>query len=153
MTVHDTIPKRKRLIGQFYLMGDRDLGIAFQTHPESQASSPGKQRTPLSSRVTSGISRTQLSGLKGVNTPVKFGERTRNCSPGPAGKEGPHLSLTGHLVVFLELRRQCGFSHEVRWGTQGASCVVLGKSVFLLVTRGARPCSGVMVGESGIKRR
>ena len=36
---------------------------------------------------------------------------------------------------------------------QGASCVVLGKSVFLLVARGARPCSGVMVGESGIKRR
>ena len=24
-------------------------------------------------------------------------------------------------MVFLELRRQCGFSHEVRWGTQGAS--------------------------------
>ena len=30
--------------------------------------------------------------------------------------------------------------------------MVLGKSVFLLVARGARPCSGVMVGESGIKR-
>ena len=29
--------------------------------------------------------------------------------------------------------------------------MVLGKSVFLLVARGARPCSGVMVGESGIK--
>ena len=50
-------------------------------------------------------------------------------------------------MVFLELRRHCVFSHEVRWGTQGASCVVLGKSVFLLVARGARPCSGVMVGE------
>ena len=32
--------------------------------------------------------------LKGVNPPVKFGERTRDCSPGQAGKEGPHLSLT-----------------------------------------------------------
>ena len=32
-----------------------------------QASSPGKQRTPLSSRVAPGISWTQLSGLKGVN--------------------------------------------------------------------------------------
>ena len=29
--------------------------------------------------------------------------------------------------------------------------MVLGKSVFLLVARGGRPCSGVMVGESGIK--
>ena len=36
--------------------GDRDLGVAFQTHPGSQASSPGKQRTPLSSRVAAGFS-------------------------------------------------------------------------------------------------
>ena len=55
----------------------------------------------VSSRVAPGISWTQLSGLKGVNPPVKFGERTRNCSPGQAGKEGPHLSLTG---------ASCGFS-------------------------------------------
>ena len=27
--------------------------------------------------------------------------------------------------------------------------MLLGKSVFLLVARGARPCSGVMVAESG----
>ena len=59
---------------------------------------------------------------------MKFGERTRNCSPGQAGKEGPHLSLTEHLVVFLKLRRQCGFSHEVRRGAQGASRVAPGKS-------------------------
>ena len=55
----------------------------------------GKPRTPLSSRVAPGISWTQLSGLKGVNTPGKFGERTRTCSPGQAGKEGPQLSRTG----------------------------------------------------------
>ena len=85
----------------FHSRGDRDLGVAFQTHPGSQASSRGKQRTPLSSRVAPGISWTQLSGLKGVNPPVKFGERTRDCSPGQAGKEGPHLSLTG---------ASCGFS-------------------------------------------
>ena len=29
---------------------------------------------------------------------------------------------------FLELRRQCGVSHEVRWGAQGASRVAPGKS-------------------------
>ena len=85
----------------FHSRGDRDLGVAFQTHPGSQASSRGKQRTPLSSRVAPGISWTQLSGLKGANTPVKFGERTRDCCPGQAGKEGPHLSLTG---------ASCGFS-------------------------------------------
>ena len=26
---------------------------------------------------------------------VEFGERTRDCSPGQAGKEGPHLAMTG----------------------------------------------------------
>ena len=31
-------------------------------------------------------------------------------------------------MVFLKLRRQCGFSHEVRWGTQGASRAAPGKS-------------------------
>ena len=92
-------------------------------------------------------------GVKGVNTPVKFGERTRNCSPGQAGKEGPHLSLTGASCGFSRTVAPVWVFPEVRWGTQGASCVVLGKSVLLLVARGARRCSGVMVGESGIKRR
>jgi len=31
-------------------------------------------------------------------------------------------------VCFLELRRQCGVSHEVRQGAQGASHVAPGKS-------------------------
>ena len=31
-------------------------------------------------------------------------------------------------MVFLELQPQCGVSHEVQWGTQGASSVVPGKS-------------------------
>ena len=39
--------------------------------------------------------------------------------------------------------------HREAW----RAAILLGKSVFLLVARGARPCSGVMVGESGIKRR
>ena len=55
----------------------------------------------LSSQVATGISWSPLSGLKGVKPPVKFGEKTRDYSPGQAGKEGPHLSLTG---------ASCGFS-------------------------------------------
>ena len=107
----------------FHSRGDRDLGVAFQTHPGSQTSSRGKQWTPLSSRVAPGISWTQLSGLKGVNPPVTFGERTRNCSPGQAGKEGPHLSLTG---------ASCGFSRTAApvWvfsrGTMGYPGSLLG---------------------------
>ena len=73
-------------------------------HPQRAESRPVQPRfTPPwlhSRRVSSrsGYHRehswTQLSGLKGVNPPVKFGERTRDCPPGQAGKEGPHLSLT-----------------------------------------------------------
>ena len=70
----------------------------------------GKQSTLLSSQVATGISWSPLSGLKGVKPPVKFGERTRDCSPGQAGKEVPNLAMT---VGFPELRRQCGVSHEV----------------------------------------
>ena len=36
-----------------------------------------------------------LSGLKGVKPPLVFGGRTRDCSPGHAGKEGPQLARTG----------------------------------------------------------
>ena len=33
--------------------------------------------------------------LKGVKPPLVFGGRTRDCSPGHAGKEGPQLARTG----------------------------------------------------------
>ena len=59
---------------------------------------------------------------------MEFGERTRDCSPGHAGKEGPHIAMTGRLVRFLEVRCQDGVSHKIRWGAQGVSRVVTGKS-------------------------
>ena len=56
-------------------------------------------------------------------------------------------------MVFLELRRQCGVSHEVQRGAQGASCVAPGKSDLPCEWRGgARHCSRVTVGASGLKR-
>ena len=79
----------------FLFKGDRDLGVAFQTHLVSQALSRGEAKTPFSSRVATGISWSPLSGLKVVKPPVEFGERIRDCSPGHAGKEGPHLAMTG----------------------------------------------------------
>ena len=51
----------------------------------------GKQSTLLSSQVATGISWSPLSVLKGVKPPVKFGERTRDCSPGQAGKDVPNV--------------------------------------------------------------
>ena len=123
----------------FLPRGDQGLGIALQAHPGNQASHSRltrgvrprlewKQRTPLSSRVATGISWSPLSGLKGVRPPAKFGERTRDCSPGHAGKEGPHLEMMGSSRGFFELRPQCGVSHEVRRGVQGASRVAPGNS-------------------------
>ena len=70
----------------------------------------GKQRTPLSSRVATGVSWSPLSGLKGVKPPVEFGERTRDCSPGHAGKEDPHLAMTGASCWFSRaVVPVCGF--------------------------------------------
>ena len=55
----------------------------------------GKQRTALSSRAATRISWSPLSRLKGIHPTLQFEERTRDCSPGQAGKEGPHLAMTG----------------------------------------------------------
>ena len=56
---------------------------------------------------------------------------------------------------FLELRRQFGVSHEVRWGIQGAFRVAPWKSGIQLsgVRGGVWHCSRDMVGESGLKTR
>ena len=52
-------------------------------------------RVALASRVATRVSWSPLSGHKGVQPPLPFGERTRDCSPGHAGKEGPQLARTG----------------------------------------------------------
>src|SRR5574337_1224342 len=44
-----------------------------------------KQRTPLCSRVATGISWSSLGGLKGVKPPEAFGERSRDWSLGHTG--------------------------------------------------------------------
>ena len=36
---------------------------------------------------------------------------------------------------FLELRRQCGVSHEIRWGVQGSSCAAPEKPDSMRVAR------------------
>ena len=136
----------------FLFKGDRDLGVAFQTHLVSQALSRGEANTPFSSRVTTGISWIPLSGLKEVKPPLQFGERTRDCSPGQAGKEVHYLSMTAASRVFSRAMTQVWcFPH----GTTGSSgsllcgarevrspCAWLG---------GVRHCSLVMIGDSDLK--
>ena len=103
----------------FLSSGDRDLGVAFKIHLGSQAfhsvSFEWKQRTPLSSLATTGISWRPLSGLKGVKPPVEFRERTRDCSLGPTGKEGSHLAMTGESRGFFSrCSATCGVFLELQ---------------------------------------
>ena len=46
-----------------------------------------KVKLPLSCRVATGISWSPLRGVKGVKPPMEFGEMTRDCFPGHAGKK------------------------------------------------------------------
>ena len=134
--------------------GDRDLGVAFQAPPGSQASSRGeaKDSALLSSR--DGYPLEPKSGLNGVKPPVEFGQRTRDCSLGHAGKEGPHLAMTGASRGFSRaVALVWGFSR----GTTGSS-----GSLFYGASEvrppcgwrgGARHCYRVMEAESGFKTR
>ena len=111
-----------------------------------------KQRTPLCSRIATGISWSSLGGLKGVKPPEAFGERSRDWSLGHAGDEGPHLSMTGESRGCTRAAAPvCGFSRgttarsvSLSWGARevGSPCEWRG---------GARHCSRAMVGESGLE--
>ena len=60
---------------------------------------------------------------KGVEPPLQFGERTRDCSPGQAGKEGPHLAMTGASYVFPQAAAPVGdFSRGTTRTSGSLSC-------------------------------
>src|SRR5574340_528233 len=87
-----------------------------------------KQRTPLCSRVETGISWSSLGGLKGVKPPEAFGERSRGWRLGHAGDKGTHIpddvgvsgrfSSGGPRVRFLT--RYAGEVSEPLVGRQGS---------------------------------
>ena len=77
-----------------------------------------------------GNSWSPLSGLKEVKPPMEFGERTRDCSLGHAGKEGPHLTMMGVSREFSRAAVPVWGFHEVGRGAQGASRVAPGKLGF-----------------------
>ena len=88
----------------------------------------GKPRTPLSSRVATRVSWSPLSGLKGVQPPLPFGERTRDCSPGHAGKEGPQLARTGASQGFPRAAAPVGVFSRGTTRISGTSRTAPGKS-------------------------
>ena len=71
----------------FLSRGDRDLGVAFQTHLRSQAWYIGEAKNSALLLSPNGYLLSPQSGLKGVRPPVEFEERPRDCSPGHAGKD------------------------------------------------------------------
>ena len=86
--------------------------------PGSQASSRGEAEDSalLSSRT--GMSWSPLSDQKGVKPTVEFGERTRDCSPGHARKEGRRVAKTGASRGFsLSVRQPTRLPHP--WDSPG----------------------------------
>ena len=111
----------------------------------------GKQRTPLSSRVATWISWSPLSGLKGVKPPLQFGERTWDCSPCHAGKGGPHLEMTGTSRGLSRAAAPVlGFSRGTTGSSGSLSCGNREVRSPWAGQGGARHCSQVRVGESGL---
>ena len=82
---------------------------------------------PLSSQVATQISWSPLSGLKGVRPPLQFGERTRDCALGKAGKEVPHLARTGASQGFP--RAAAAFS-SYDWDVSLPLGLALGSPIF-----------------------
>ena len=135
-------------------MGNRDLGVAFQTHPGSQVSSRVEAKNPslLSSRDGYLL---ELTGwTKGSQASMEFEEKSLDGSPGRAGNdEGPHLARTGQSRGFSRSAASVwGFSRgttvssgRLSWGTREVWSPCEGRG-------GARHCSRVMVGNRALKR-
>ena len=125
---------QSRFDARYWMLGAGALGPPHHTHRHLtflvvqwlrihlaiQGTSPEQLRVGRRRRrgeLGWGAARPDPARLKGVNPPVKFGERTRDCSPGQAGKEGPHLSLTGASCGFSQTAAPlCVFSRGTREG-------------------------------------
>ena len=127
---------------------DRDHGFPFQTPPGGQDSPGGEAKTPLSSQVATRISWSPLSGLKGVEPPLQFGESTRDCALGKAGIEGPHLARTGASQGFPRAVAPVGvFSRGKTRISGNLSCGAREVRSLCAWRGGARPGSRVTGGD------
>ena len=102
----------------FLSRGDRDPWFATRLTRGVRLRLEGKQKTPFSSRIATGMSWGPLSDQNGVKPTVEFAERTQDCSPGQARKEGHHIKKTRVSRGFSRAAAPvCGFSR----GTTGSS--------------------------------
>ena len=67
----------------FLSRGDRDLGVAFQTHLRSQDWYIGEAKNSALLSSPNGYLLSPQSGLKGVRPPVEFEERPRDALQSP----------------------------------------------------------------------
>ena len=138
----------------FLSNGNRDLGVTFTVHPGIQALSRVEANNfPLLSSCD-GFLLELIEWPKGVMPPVEFGERTQDWSLGPAGKEGPHLAMTGASRGFIPAAVQrvgffSSYGGELR---EPFVCPREVQSPFEL-RGGAQHCSRLTAGESGLKTR
>ena len=138
----------------FLSRGDRDLGVAFQTHLVSQALSRGDAKDSILLSSCDGYLLEPTEWPKGVKPPVKFRERTQDCSPSHAGKEGPHLTMTGASRGFSRAGAPVWDFSRVMTGSSGSLSCGAREVKSPSAWRGAmRHCSRVMVGEEGFKTR
>ena len=92
-----------------------------------------------------------LSHMKGVKPPLKFGEGTRDCSPGGAGTKGLISQGLGNLLVFLKLRREAWDSSAATLGNSGSlSCCLREFKCPFELRGGPRDCFGFLTGKSGL---
>ena len=106
----------------------------------------------LSFRVATGTSWSPLCGLKGVKPRVKFGERTWDCSPGHAGKDGPHLAMTEGSSGFSRAAAPVwGFTRGTTGSSGSLSCGAREVRSPCAWRGGARYCSRAMVGEKALQ--
>ena len=101
---------------------------------------------------------------KKVKPPVEFGERTQDCSLGPAGKEGPHLVMMGESRGFSRAAMQrMGFPSSYdgelwepllwRQGSQVSMRVARGSASLLLSHgRGIAPQDALKKDSRGLLR-
>ena len=122
----------------FLSSGDRDLWVAFKVHLGSQAlSQVGAKHSALLSSCDQ-YSWSPLSGLKEVKPPMELWEGTRDCSLGPAGKEGPHLVRTGESRGFSWVAaRSLGFLSSYDGEIREPLVLPQGSPVCLRVARGS----------------
>ena len=136
----------------FLSMGNRDLGVAFHTHPGSQASSRGeaKDSTLFSSRYRSLLEPTEWPKMSQASCGVW--REVSGLLSRPCIKDGPHLEMTGAFLGFSRAAAPVWVFLRGTTGSSGSLSCGANEIRSPCPWRGVPcHCYRVMVGESGLK--